>query len=87
MCARSARIWQPLCRSAVGIMRLRRRVSLQYPCRESARSVQNQKWALWTKRGGFSEGKIKEDGTMSGRFRKLSLSAHWLGGARAAPHF
>ncbi|WP_137387928.1 hypothetical protein [Rhodoligotrophos defluvii] len=25
------------------------------------------------------EGKIKEDGTMSGRFRKLSLSAHWLG--------
>ena len=27
-----------------------------------------------------AEGKIKEDGTMSGRFRKLLLSAHWLGG-------
>lgn len=26
-----------------------------------------------------AEGKIKEDGTMSGRFRKLLLSAHWLG--------
>ena len=26
------------------------------------------------------EGKIKEDGTMSGRFWKLLLSAHWLGG-------
>jgi len=26
-----------------------------------------------------AEGKIKEDGTMSGRFWKLSLSAHWLG--------
>ena len=27
-----------------------------------------------------AEGKIKEDGTMSGRFWKLLLSAHWLGG-------
>ena len=27
-----------------------------------------------------AEGKIKEDGTISGRFRKLLLSAHWLGG-------
>ncbi len=26
-----------------------------------------------------AEGKIKEDGTMSGRFQKLLLSAHWLG--------
>ena len=26
------------------------------------------------------EGKIKEGGTMSGRFWKLWLSAHWLGG-------
>lgn len=26
-----------------------------------------------------AEGKIKEDGTMSGRFRELLLSAHWLG--------
>ena len=26
-----------------------------------------------------AEGKIKEDGTMSGRFWKLLLSAHWLG--------
>lgn len=33
------------------------------------------------------EGKIKEDGTMSGRFWKLLLSAHWLGGPRAAPRF
>ena len=34
-----------------------------------------------------AEGKIKEDGTMSGRFRKLLLSAHWLGEPRAAPCF
>ena len=34
-----------------------------------------------------AEGKIKEDGTMSGRFWKLLLSAHWLGGPRAAPCF
>ncbi|WP_157384409.1 hypothetical protein [Nitratireductor soli] len=34
-----------------------------------------------------AEGKIKEDGTMSGRFRNLLLSAHWLGGPRAAPRF
>ena len=34
-----------------------------------------------------AEGKIKEDGTMSGRFWKLSLSAHWLGEPRAAPSF
>lgn len=34
-----------------------------------------------------AEGKIKEDGTMSGRFWKLLLSAHWLGGPRAAPWF
>jgi hypothetical protein len=33
------------------------------------------------------EGKIKEDGTMSGRFWKLLLSAHWLGEPRAAPRF
>ncbi len=26
-----------------------------------------------------AEGKIKEDGTISGRFWKLLLSAHWLG--------
>ena len=34
-----------------------------------------------------AEGKIKEDGTMSGRFRKLLLSAHCLGEPRAAPRF
>jgi hypothetical protein len=34
-----------------------------------------------------AEGKIKEDGTMSGRFWKLLLSAHCLGGPRAAPRF
>ena len=33
------------------------------------------------------EGKIKEDGTMSGRFRILLLSAHCLGKSRAAPWF
>ena len=27
-----------------------------------------------------AEGKIEETGTMSGRFPKLLLSAHWLGG-------
>ena len=31
-----------------------------------------------------AEGKIKEDGTISGRFWKLLLSAHWLGEPRAA---
>ena len=31
-------------------------------------------------KAGRAEGKIKEDGTMSGRFWKLLLSAHWLGG-------
>lgn len=33
------------------------------------------------------EGKIKEDGTIRRRFLKLSLSAHWLAGPRAAPWF
>ena len=33
-----------------------------------------------------AEGKIKEHGTRSGQFSKLLLSAHWLGGARTAPH-
>lgn len=32
------------------------------------------------KTAGKGEGKIKEGGTMSGRFWKLWLSAHWLGG-------
>lgn len=31
-------------------------------------------------KAGRAEGKIKEDGTISGRFWKLLLSAHWLGG-------
>lgn len=58
--------------------------------------MQNLKSAFWRKWADFSEGKIKEDGTMSGRFRELLLSAHWLGdrfwhhgseGTRAAiPH-
>ena len=39
------------------------------------------------KTAGKGEGKIKEDGTMSGRFRKLLLSAHCLGKPRAAPWF
>lgn len=30
------------------------------------------------------EGKIKQSGTMSGRFGKFLLSAHWLGSLRAA---
>lgn len=34
-----------------------------------------------------AEGKIKEDGTMTGRFWKLLLSAHCLGEPRAAPRF
>ena len=34
-----------------------------------------------------AEGKIKEDGTISSRFWKLLLSAHWLGESRAAPCF
>ena len=34
-----------------------------------------------------AEGKIEETGTLSGRFPKLSLSAHWLGEPRAAPCF
>ncbi|WP_043062804.1 hypothetical protein, partial [Brucella anthropi] len=29
--------------------------------------------------GANYEGKIKEDGTISGRFWKLLLSAHWIG--------
>lgn len=40
-----------------------------------------------TERAKEAEGKIKEDGTMSGRFWKLSLSAHWLGEPDAAPCF
>lgn len=36
------------------------------------------------KRAVGREGKIKEDGTISGRFRKLLLSAHWLGEPQAA---
>ncbi|MCM2505527.1 hypothetical protein NDN16_17825 [Aureimonas altamirensis] len=38
-------------------------------------------------RAGKAEGKIKQTGTMSGRFGKLSLSAHWLAGPRPAPWF
>ena len=38
-------------------------------------------------KAGRAEGKIKEDGTISGRFWKLLLSAHWLGEPRAAPRF
>ncbi|WP_076647793.1 hypothetical protein [Pontibaca methylaminivorans] len=34
---------------------------------------------LMGERDGFYEGKITEDGTISGRFWKLLLSAHWLG--------
>lgn len=41
--------------------------------------MQDRESAFWEERGGFSEGKIKEDGTMSDRFWKLLLSAHWLG--------
>jgi hypothetical protein len=37
------------------------------------------------KRAVGREGKIKEDGTMAGRFGKLLLSAHWLVEPRAAP--
>ena len=33
-----------------------------------------------TEKAGRAEGKIKEDGTISGRFWKLLLAAHWLGG-------
>ncbi|MFC3061586.1 hypothetical protein [Paenirhodobacter populi] len=43
-----------------------------------------RKWvpgqARKAKKAGKVEGKIEETGTMSGRFPKLSLSAHWLGG-------
>lgn len=35
----------------------------------------------------FLEGEIKETGTTSGRFLKLSLSAHCLAGVQAAPWF
>lgn len=35
---------------------------------------------LSAERSEKAEGKIKEDGTISGRFWKLLLSAHWLGG-------
>ena len=38
-------------------------------------------------RGEGAEGKIKETGTTSAGFLKLLLSAHWLGGPRAAPCF
>ena len=38
-------------------------------------------------RKGKAEGKIKETGTRSAGFLKLLLSAHWLGGPRAAPCF
>lgn len=37
-------------------------------------------WAGRAEKAERAEGKIKEDGTMSGRFWKLLLSAHWLGG-------
>ena len=34
-----------------------------------------------------AEGKIEETGTLTGRFPKLSLSAHWLGGRFRHPGF
>ena len=34
-----------------------------------------------------AEGKIEETGTLSGRFPKLSLSAHWLAGRARHPPF
>ena len=39
------------------------------------------------KRAGKAEGKIKETGTLSGRFLGKPLSAHCFGARRAAPCF
>lgn len=39
------------------------------------------------KRAEKAEGKIKETGTMSARFLKFLLSAHWLGEPQPAPWF
>jgi hypothetical protein len=55
-------------------------------CRRQGRNpVQRQ--AGGAERAVRAEGKIKETGTMSARFLKLLLSAHWLGSPHAAPHF
>ena len=40
-----------------------------------------------TERAIRREGKIEGTGTMSGRFPKFLLSAHWLAGPQAAPRF
>lgn len=52
-------------------------------CRRIAR-IRGQKPAGGAERAERREGKIKQSGTMSGRFGKFLLSAHWLGSLRAA---
>lgn len=46
-----------------------------------------QKPAGGAERAERREGEIKQSGTLSGRFEKLLLSAHWLGPLRTALHF
>lgn len=48
--------------------------------------IPEQKAAGGAERAERREGKIKQSGTLSGRFGKLLLSAHWLGWPRAALH-
>lgn len=64
--------------------------------RRDVASVSVCRWIAWipgqrhageAKKAERREGKIKQSGTMSGRFGKFLLSAHSLGSARAALHF
>lgn len=87
MCARPARIRQPLCKSAVIVMRLRRSILCGAPARNRRVQCKISNHGFWGTKGEYAEGKIKEHGTTSPMFWKISLPAHCLGDARAAPHF
>jgi hypothetical protein len=66
-------------------MAIRRSLAAVSVCRRTAWNP-GQKPAGGAERAERREGKIKQSGTLSGRFGKLLLSAHWLGSPRAALH-
>ncbi|TGY88775.1 hypothetical protein E5163_06455 [Marinicauda algicola] len=65
---------------------IRRDVASVSVCRRIA-WIPGQRHAGEAKKAERREGKIKQSGTLSGRFGKKLLSAHWLGLSRTALHF
>jgi hypothetical protein len=65
---------------------IRRDVATVSVCRRMA-WIPGQRQAREAKKAERREGEIKQSGTLSGRFGKLLLSAHWLGSLVPAPCF